>query len=171
MRETDSNIVLIGMPGVGKSTIGVLLAKTLSREFLDTDVYIQAREGRRLQEIIDDEGLDAFLAVEERHILALRRRRHVIATGGSVVYSGASIRHLAEGGVVVLLELSLATLAERLRNLSTRGVVMAAGQSLESLYAERRSLYERYAGITVDCNGLTHEGVVERIVAELERKK
>jgi shikimate kinase len=167
MLAMDRNIVLIGMPGVGKSTVGVLLAKTLSREFLDTDVYIQALERRRLQEIIDDDGLDAFLAIEERHILALACRRHVIATGGSVVYSGVSMRHLARDGIVVHLELPLERLKERLRNLPTRGVVMAAGQTLENLHAERQPLYRRHASVTVGCDGLTHEGVVEKIVAAL----
>lgn len=167
MEKADRNIVLIGMPGVGKSTVGVLLAKVSSREFVDTDVLIQARERRRLQAIIDADGLAAFQRIEEERILALRCRHHVIATGGSVVYSAAAMRHLRRTGVVVHLDLPLRQLKERLTNLPTRGVVMAAGQSLESLYNERQPLYLRYADRTVACAGLTHEGVVERIVEAL----
>ncbi len=160
----DTNVVLIGMPGVGKSTVGVLLAKALSREFLDTDVCLQGCERRRLQEIIDADGLSAFRAIEERHVLALDCRRHVIATGGSVVYSDAAIRHLSRNGVVVYLDLPIQDLKRRLRNLPTRGVVIEPGQSLESLHAERVPLYRRHADVTVDCAGLTHEGVVAAIV-------
>jgi shikimate kinase len=169
MREEDRNIVLIGMPGAGKSTVGVLLAKVLSMEFVDTDVCIQARERRRLQDIIDGDGLDVFRRIEARQILELTCRHHVIATGGSVVYDEAAMRHLAQYGVIVYLDLPLEQLKGRLRNLPTRGVVMLAGQSLESLYAERQPLYSRYARVTVDCAGLTHEQVVDRICIQLQR--
>lgn len=166
--EVERNIILIGMPGAGKSTVGVLLAKVLSMDFVDTDLYIQAREKRRLQEIIDQDGLQAFRRMEARHIRGLVCRHHVIATGGSVVYDEAAMRHLGGGGVVVLLDLPLEALKSRLTNLSTRGVVMAAGQSLESLYAERHSLYQRYAQVTLDCAGLTHEEVVARICEKVD---
>lgn len=162
-QSKDRNIVLIGMPGVGKSTIGVLLAKATSREFVDTDVLIQARGKRRLQEIIDADGMDAFCDVEERAILQLDCRRAVIATGGSAVYSPAAMEHLKESGVVVHLDLDLAALAERLTNLDTRGVVMRPGQTLEELFEERAPLYRRYADITIDCAALSHEAVVARI--------
>jgi shikimate kinase/REP element-mobilizing transposase RayT len=170
MREESQNIVLIGMPGAGKSTVGVLLAKARSMEFVDTDVCIQAREKRRLQEIIDSEGLEEFRRIEARQILDLKCRHHVIATGGSVVYDEGAMRHLGRAGVVVHLDLPLERLKERLRNLPSRGVVMAAGQSLESLYAERQPLYRRYAQVTVDCTGLTHDEVVERICAALKSR-
>jgi len=165
------NVVLIGMPGVGKSTVGVLLAKAMSRSFVDTDVEIQAREGRRLQEIIDADGLAAFRAVEERDICALDCRGHVIATGGSVVYSAKAMAHLKRNGIVVLLELALPLLERRLTNLGSRGVVMAQGQTLASLFAERRALYERYAEVRIDCAGLTHEQTVARVLAALDNPK
>lgn len=160
----DDNLVLVGMPGVGKSTVGVLLAKALSRSFVDTDVLIQAREGRRLQDILDAEGAEVFRGVEERHILALECRAHVIATGGSVVYSEAAMRHLRTGGVAVYLELPLSVLEERITNLDSRGVVMASTQSFAGLYEERRPLYERYADVTIHCRALNHEQAVARIM-------
>lgn len=163
----DDNIVLIGMPGVGKSTVGVLLAKGLSRSFVDTDVLIQAHEGRRLQDILDAEGPEVFRGVEERHILALECRAHVIATGGSVVYSEAAMRHLRAGGVAVYLELPLPVLEERITNLDSRGVVMASTQTFAGLYEERRPLYERYADVTIHCRTLNHEQAVARIMASV----
>jgi len=160
----DDNLVLIGMPGVGKSTVGVLLAKALSRSFVDTDVLIQAHEGRRLQEILDAQGTAVFRGLEERHILALACRAHVIATGGSVVYSEAAMRHLRTGGVAVYLALPLRVLEKRITNLDSRGVVMASTQSFAALYEERRPLYERYADLTIHCRGLNHEQAVARIM-------
>jgi len=167
--KDDSNVVLIGMPGVGKSTVGVLLAKALSRHFIDTDVLIQAAEGRRLQDIIDSDGLDAFCRIEERYVLGLRHKGHVIATGGSVVYSPEAMRHLAAHSVIVYLDLPLAKLQKRLRNLDSRGVVMAPGQSIAELYEQRRPLYEKYAQATIQCEGLAHEDVVARIMEVLGR--
>ncbi len=161
------NVVLIGMPGVGKSTVGVLLAKALSRGFIDTDIYIQAHEGRRLQEIIDSKGIGVFRAIEERHILALNCRDYVIATGGSVVYGARAMRHLKESGTAVYLYLPLPLLESRITNLDSRGVVMARGQTLASLYEERKPLYEREADVTVDCSGLGHEQVLARILEAL----
>ncbi len=160
--KPTQNVVLIGMPGVGKSTVGVLLAKATSRPFLDTDVYIQAKERRRLQSIIDAEGIEAFCALEERYVLMLACRGSVIATGGSVVYGGAAMRHLKSSGVVVHLDLALPDLERRVLNLDTRGVVMAIGQTLQTLFEERQPLYQRYADVTVDCAGLNHEEVVTR---------
>ncbi len=161
------NIVLIGMPGVGKSTVGVLLAKALSRDFLDTDVFIQSREGRNLQEILDREGIEAFCRLEERYILSLACRSSVIATGGSVVYSSAAMQYLSVSGVVVHLDLDLAALERRLENLSSRGVVMTPGQSLAQLFAERQPLYRKYARHSISCAGRSHEGVVREIMRVL----
>ena len=165
--DESRNIVLIGMPGVGKSTAGVLLAKALSRDFLDTDVLIQSREGRRLQTIIDSVGMEAFCAMEERHVLSVECRGTVIATGGSVVYGDRAMAHLKSNGVVLHLDLPLALLKRRLRDLDARGVVMAPDQTLENLFQERQPLYQLHADITIDCTNLTHEHVVKDIIAVL----
>ena len=123
------NIVLIGMPGAGKSTVGVVLAKTLGMWFVDTDLLIQERAGRMLQEILNEDGPDAFRRIEEEAILSLRPRRAVIATGGSVVYSGDAMAHLKAGGVIVYLEVPYAEMEARLKNITTRGIVLLPGQS------------------------------------------
>lgn len=165
MVVTAGNIVLIGMPGVGKSTLGVLLAKVTGRNFLDTDVYIQAREERTLRDIIERDGLARFRAIEERSVLTLQCRNTVIATGGSVVYGTAAMEHLGATGRVVHLFLPLNRLRSRLTDFEARGVVRAPGQSLDSLFEERAPLYQRYAEVAVDCAGKTHE----EIVVELAR--
>jgi len=160
----DRNVVLIGMPGAGKSTCGVLLAKVTGRPFIDTDVWIQSLEGCRLQEIIDGRGLAAMRAVEEQRVLELDVRGHVVATGGSVVYSEPAMRHLKEAGEVVFLQVGVGVLHERLGDAAERGIVRAPGQSFDDLYAERLPLYRRYADHTIDCNGLDHEGVVAAMI-------
>jgi shikimate kinase len=164
------NVVLIGMPGAGKSTVGVLLAKALSREFLDTDLLIQAREGRRLQAILEELGAAAFRALEERYLVELRCRGAVIATGGSAVYSAKAMAHLGTGGTLVYLELPLPHLQRRLGDAGQRGIVRAPGQTLAQLDAERRPLYERYADRTVHTLGLDHEQVVAAILAALDQR-
>jgi len=165
----DANIVLIGMPGAGKSTVGVLLAKALSRDFLDTDVYIQAKQRRTLQEIIDQDGLPAFCRIEERHVRSLKCRTSVIATGGSVVYSPAAMARLQASGIIIHLDLDLPALEKRLTDLSSRGVVMGPGQTLPQLFAEREPLYRKYADLTIDCAGCTHEEIVGMMVRRLNR--
>jgi shikimate kinase len=167
--NSRNNIVLIGMPGVGKSTVGVLLAKALSRDFLDTDVYIQAQEGRTLQEIIDQDGLESFRRIEERHVRSLKCRSSVIATGGSVVYYPAAMAHLRASGLVLHLDLDLPALQKRLINLPTRGVVRVPGQTLGQLFAERQPLYRKYAHLTIDCSRSSHEDMVRKIVRRLNR--
>jgi shikimate kinase len=159
-RTDRSNIVLIGMPGVGKSTAGVLLAKTASMGFVDTDVVIQTHEGRRLQDIIDMDGLEVFREIEERHVLQLDCENHVVATGGSVVYSEKAMDYLKSDAIVVYLSLSLRDIEQRLTNLPSRGVVKEPRQTLASLFRERTPLYLFYADVTVDCAGLSHEQVV-----------
>jgi shikimate kinase len=161
------NIILIGMPWSGKSTAGVLLAKQLSRNFVDTDLVIQAAEKRRLQEIIDTEGLAAFRRLEERHVLGLSCRGHVIATGGSVVYSESAMAHLKKNGCCIYLELPFAALKQRAADMAMRGLVRARGQSLRDLYEERTPLYARYADVTVRCGERNHEAVLRAIVAAL----
>lgn len=163
----SGNVVLVGMPGSGKSTLGVLLAKATSRDFMDTDVVIQAREGRILQDILDDIGPTGFRRVEEEALLSLDQRHTVIATGGSAVYSESGMRHLQTSSTIVFLELSLQPLLARLANLPTRGVVRVAGQTIEDLYAERRPLYERYADLTIPCDGLGHEEAVASVMHAL----
>lgn len=153
---------------MGKSTIGVLLAKAVSRDFIDTDVYIQAREGRSLQEIIDRRGLEEFCRVEERHVLSLACRGKVMATGGSVVYSEAAMEYLGARGVIVHLTLDLQAIKKRLTNLDSRGVVLAPGKTLDLLYEERLPLYKQYADFTVNCRGKTHEEIVAEIIRVVE---
>jgi shikimate kinase len=165
--KDKSNIVLVGMPGAGKSTVGVLLAKRLSLEFLDTDVAIQRQEGRTLQEIIDERGVDAFRALEERYITRLECTRTVVATGGSVIYSDASMRRLAAAGVVVYLDVPIAELEKRVTNFATRGLVRRREQSLQDLYRERLPLYRAWAEVTVECAALPHDAVVDRALAAL----
>ena len=155
------------MPGAGKSTIGVLLAKALSRDFVDTDLLIQAAEERGLQEMIDSDGLDDFLAIEERHILALNAHGAVIATGGSVVYSEEAMRHLKLNGTVVYLQMPLSDLEARITDMDSRGVVIAPWQSLTDLYHERLPLYEHFADITIDCAGLSHGQMVAQLMSAL----
>ncbi len=145
-----ANVVLIGMPGCGKSTIGVLLAKALKMNFLDTDAAFQNRQGRRLQEIIDEAGIDAFLQMEEECVLAIDVKNTVIATGGSVVYGEKAMRHLHEHGIVVYLKLPYDEIEKRLSNLDSRGVTLRQGQTLRDLYNERIPLYEKEADIVFD---------------------
>jgi shikimate kinase len=161
--DTRRNVVLVGMPGVGKSTAGVLLAKATGRDFVDTDVWIQAREGASLPELLARHGRAGFLELEERHVLALDVRNAVIATGGSVVYGARAMSHLRAHGRIVHLTLPLAALEARLGNLAARGVVLAQGQTLAALYAERTPLYARCADATLDTAGLSHDEVVARL--------
>lgn len=161
------NVVLIGLPAAGKSTLGVLLAKRLSLDFVDTDVVLQARLGRRLQDILDRDGVQAFRRLEEEQILALRPSATVVATGGSVVYSNAAMEHLRRDATTAYLFLTLERWHERLRDFGDRGVVRAPGQSFESLYDEREPLYRRWADVVVDTGGLGHEDAVERVAAAL----
>jgi shikimate kinase len=157
------NLVLIGMPGVGKSTVGVLLAKATGRSFVDTDVWIQAREGRSLPELLAREGRAGFLALEERHVVSLDAERAVIATGGSVVYGERAMEKLKAGGRVVHLALPLPALAARLGSLAARGVVIEPDQDLRELYGERMPLYRKWADVEIEVRGLSHEAVVERV--------
>ena len=161
------NIVLIGMPGAGKSTVGVVLAKSLGMQFIDTDILIQERTGRMLQQILDEDGPDAFKRIEEETILSLHSRRAVIATGGSVVCSEAAMAHLKSEGVVVYLEIAYEEMEARLKNITTRGILLLPGQSLREMYDERVPLYEKYADITVACSGEDLESVVGNVIEVL----
>lgn len=163
------NIILIGMPGAGKSTAGVILAKTLGLDFIDTDIVIQEHVGRLLQEIIDAEGPEVFKKIEETTILALHCHNTVIATGGSVVFSERALHHLKSGGVVVYLKISFDEMERRLKNITNRGIVLVAGESLREMYNERISLYEKYADITITCSDNDFETVVGDIINTLEK--
>ena len=162
------NIVLIGMPGVGKSTVGVILAKILGLKFTDSDLCIQEREGRLLKDIIAEEGVDRFIEIEGDVLSTLNVDRSVIATGGSAVYSTAAMETLKESGAIVYLKLSLDSLKYRLHDIKGRGVVLRDGQTLDDLYKERTPLYERFADITVTEDGLTPEETVAAIEALLK---
>ena len=163
-----SNIVLIGMPGCGKSTVGVVLAKALGYEFIDSDLKIQARERRLLCEIIEQEGLEGFRRIEEEVNASLDAEGAVIATGGSVIYGPRAMAHLREIGTVVYLKLPLPEVAERLGDLTRRGVSLRPGQTLEDLYRERTPLYEQYADITIEESGLEIRQVVAAVLSRKE---
>lgn len=163
------NIVLIGMPGVGKSTAGVILAKVLGYQFLDADLVIQEEEKRLLHEIIRDEGTDGFIEIENRVNASIDVEQSVIATGGSVVYGKEAMEHLKEIGTVVYLKLPYEQLEKRLHNIQGRGVVLRDGQNLHDLYEERVVLYEKYADVIVDEKDLNVEETIQRIVEELKK--
>lgn len=160
------NIILIGMPGAGKSTVGVILAKTLGYDFLDSDLSICRRAGTTLQNILDHQGLNYFLDYEEETVLRLQPERTVIATGGSVPLREKAMKHLKCQGKVIYLKVPLPELRKRLSNIKTRGIAFGPGQDLQSLYGERCPIYERWADITVspdpDINDI--EDMVEKIV-------
>lgn len=166
LRQSD-NIVLIGMPGAGKSTVGVILAKQTARAFVDTDLLIQTTEHRSLQCIVDAEGPFALRRIEERVLLGLDCRDHVVATGGSAVYSRPAMAHLRAGGVIVFLDVDLPTLSDRVRDFDTRGLAKRPDQSLADLFEERQALYRESADVVVECRGLSQEQVCAAIRARL----
>ncbi len=149
------NIVLIGMPGCGKSSVGVVLAKVLGFRFIDSDLLIQEKEGRLLSEIIEEEGPEGFNRIENKINSEITARRAVIATGGSVVYGKEAMAHLRENGTVIYIRLPLEELENRLGDLTARGISMKAGQTLRDLYEERTPLYEKYTHLSVDVEGLS----------------
>ena len=163
-----NNIVLIGMPGVGKSTAGVILAKVLGYQFLDADLVIQEQEGRLLCEIIEEVGTDGFIEVENRVNSSLSVEHSIIATGGSVVYGKEAMEHLKSIGTVVYLKLPYEVLARRLSDIKGRGVVLKDGQTLKDLYEERVPLYEKYADIVVDEEGKDVEASLQAVLETLQ---
>lgn len=163
------NIVLIGMPGAGKSTTGVILAKTLCVPYVDTDLIVQEQEKRLLQDIIKDEGIKGFLKIEEDVIMNLELKRSVIATGGSVIYCEGGMKKLIVKSIIVYLKIDYEEIEKRIENIKTRGIAIEAGKTLKDLYDERGPLYEKYADITIDCNGLNMENIVEQIKLKLQK--
>lgn len=162
-----NNIVLIGMPGAGKSTVGVILAKTLGMNFIDTDLLIQERHNTLLQDMINNEGINSFLRKEEDSILSIECNNSVIATGGSVVYSPVSMEHLKKLGHIIYLKLTYEEIERRINNIKTRGIVIEKGQQLSDVFFQRSPLYEKYCDIIVNCSGIDMEGIVERIKNEI----
>ena len=166
-----NNVTLIGTPGAGKSTLGVVLAKILGYEFLDSDLLIQKQEKKRLSRIIEEKGTEGFMAVENRVNASIEAENTVIATGGSVVYCDEAMQHLKSIGRVVYLKLSLEAVSRRLGNLKGRGVVLKDGQTLKELYEERTPLYEKYADIVVDEEGKDLEASLQAVLEILNSEK
>lgn len=162
------NIVLVGMPAVGKSTIGVLLAKSLLLSFTDTDLLIQEKHKKSLCDIIKDNGAKAFLDIEENIILEAEFKNSVIATGGSAVFGEKAMKKLKENGVVIYLSLPMDEIKKRIGDIKSRGVVLTNGTTVDDIFAERKPLYEKYADIKIDCDNLTAEECVEKIIANLQ---
>ncbi len=160
------NIILIGMPGAGKSTIGVVLAKVLGKKFIDTDILIQEREQMLLQEILDKKGTMEFLKIEEKVLMSADFENTVIATGGSAVYSEPAMESLKKNGITIYLKLPYEEIKKRLQDITTRGVVMGNNQSLLDIYNERIPLYEQYADIEIDCVGKSVEAIIEEIAGK-----
>ena len=161
------NIVLIGMPGSGKSTVGVLLAKALGYGFLDIDLVIQQQENALLQEILDTKGVEVFLDAEEKAVCSVQCQKHVIAPGGSCVCRERAMEHLKKLGNVVYIKLPYESIEPRITNLDTRGIAFRPGETLRDIYDYRTPLYERYADITVETEGLTLEQSAAAILKSL----
>lgn len=165
-----NNIILIGMPGAGKSTIGIILAKVLGYQFIDADLLIQEQEDKLLCDIIEEKGIEGFIEVENRVNRSIVSEKSVISTGGSAVYGKEAMQHLKEIGTVVYLKLGFEEISSRLNNIKNRGVVIRNGESLYDLYLERTPLYERYADIIVETDGCNIEEAVEK-TAELIKSR
>jgi len=162
------NLILIGMPGSGKSTVGVILAKALTRPYLDSDILIQLKENRSLQEIVDNDGYMVLRDIEEQVLLDIDCENHVIATGGSAAYSEKAMEQLKKNGIVIFLDASLETLKSRIHNYETRGLAKRADQTFADLFQERFELYTRYADIVIDSNHRSQEQVCDDIHGQLQ---
>lgn len=164
----DNNIILIGMPGVGKSTLGVILAKVIGYHFVDADIVIQQQEGKLLKDIIEEKGVEGFIQIEDRINSEINSKKSVISTGGSVVYGENAMKHYKNIGKILYLKLGYDQIAKRLGDIRNRGVVLKEGQSLAGLYDERCVLYEKYADITVDETGLGIEATLDEVLKALD---
>ncbi|MCD4677789.1 MAG: shikimate kinase [Desulfobacula sp.] len=165
--KIKKNITLIGMPAVGKSTVGNLLAQKIGFDFLDSDDLIQSKEQKTLSRIIFDNGLDRFLQIEESHIVSLTCSNHVIATGGSVVYSPKAMEHLSNISTIIYLAIDLDRLLTRLCDITLRGVAIRPEKNIEDLYKERSPLYDKYCDIKIDCDTMTAKQVVKKAIKYL----
>jgi shikimate kinase len=170
MTVIAKNIILTGMPGAGKSTLGILLAKQLGMDFVDTDIMIQVAHGKTLQQIINEFDYLRLREYEEQILINLNCTESVIATGGSAVYSELGMQQLRANGLVVFLDLGLEQLAQRIDNFDARGIARHDDQSFADLYAERRPLYQKYADISVDCNHLAIEQALMAIIQEISNQ-
>lgn len=157
------NIILIGMPGAGKSTLGVLLAKAMGMLFVDTDIIIQQETKRLLQDIIDNDGTEKFLKIEEEILMSVDAENTVIATGGSAVYSEKAMEYFRQNGKIVYLHVDFAEIEKRVTNITTRGIVLKNGRNLSDAFSERKPLYDKYADIVVDCTGSSIEESVRKL--------
>lgn len=166
-----NNLILIGMPAVGKSTLGVVLAKRIGFGFTDTDLDIQSGEGVGLRDIIHDRGIEKFCDLEATYVRQLKPRKTVIATGGSVVYRDSTMAHLNKLGCIIFLDIQFKELAKRLKAIDARGVVHTPGQTINQLYVERRPLYQRYADIIVDCTHRSLEETLQRVLSGIIASK
>lgn len=164
MNPYHQSLILIGMPGAGKSTLGLLLAKHLAKDFVDTDLLIQLEHRKTLQDILHEQGYLALRDAEERVLLNAHYPNHIIATGGSAVYSAAGMQHLKQFGQIIFLDADLPVLERRIHNMETRGIARPANQSFADVYAERRPLYLRYADIVISCDDKTQEQLLNEVI-------
>ena len=162
-----TNITLIGMPGAGKSTVGIILAKNLAYGFIDTDVLIQINRQKSLQDILDESDYLNLRKIEEQEVFKININTHIISTGGSVVYSDKAMSHLCDISTIVFLKISYSVMQQRVHNLETRGIAKADRQSYQDLFDERQSLYEKYAELSVDCDQPDQEDLARIIILEL----
>ncbi len=163
------NIILIGMPGAGKSTLGVLLAKALGMDFVDTDIVIQQLQGRLLQDIIDKDGIERFMEIEAGIVSGLNLKNCVVATGGSIIFSKKTINAFKQEGQIIYLHVPYEEIKKRLKNIKTRGIVIREGNSLKDVYEERVPLYIKYADKIVDCSHKNVEKCVIGIIEQIQK--
>lgn len=166
MSPYHQSLILIGMPGAGKSTLGLLLAKNLAKDFVDTDLLIQLEQRKTLQDILHEQGYLSLREHEEKVLLNAHYPNHVIATGGSAVYSEAAMHHLKQFGPIVFLDVTIEALEQRIHNMNNRGIARPANQSFAEVYAERRPLYLRYADIVIDCDNKNIEQLVDEVICQ-----